>query len=102
MIGCLRTRVRNQPIIALYFEFENELKFYNLATIDQPLALCEKTLEHKKTKEASKTFNQFDPNRFSQDYQLGQSIFILRVVGWYISFVLDSLIEHSISKQWRP
>ena len=30
MIGCWRTRVRKQPIIALYFEFENELKFYNL------------------------------------------------------------------------
>ena len=30
MIGCLRTRVRNQPIIALYFELENELKLYNL------------------------------------------------------------------------
>ena len=30
MIGCLRTHVRNQPIIALYFESENELKFYNL------------------------------------------------------------------------
>ena len=30
MIGCLRTRVRKQPIIALYFEFETELKFYNL------------------------------------------------------------------------
>ena len=30
MICCLRTRVRKQPIIALYFEFENELKFYNL------------------------------------------------------------------------
>ena len=30
MIGCLRTRVRKQPIIALYFEPENELKFYNL------------------------------------------------------------------------
>ena len=30
MIGCLRTRVRKQPIIAFYFEFENELKFYNL------------------------------------------------------------------------
>ena len=28
MIGCLRTRVRKQPINALYFEFENELKFY--------------------------------------------------------------------------
>ena len=30
MIGCLRTRVRKQPIIALYFEFESEIKFYNL------------------------------------------------------------------------
>ena len=30
MIGCLRTRVRKQLIIALYFEFENKLKFYNL------------------------------------------------------------------------
>ena len=29
MIGCLRTRVHNQPIIALYFESENVLKFYN-------------------------------------------------------------------------
>ena len=30
MIGCLRTRIRKQPIIALYFESENELKFYNI------------------------------------------------------------------------
>ena len=30
MVGCLRTRVRKQPIIALYFKFENEIKFYNL------------------------------------------------------------------------
>ena len=30
MIGCLWTLVRKQPIIALYFESENELKFYNL------------------------------------------------------------------------
>ena len=30
MIGCLRMRVRKQPIIALYFESENVLKFYNL------------------------------------------------------------------------
>ena len=27
MIGCLRTRVRKQPIIVLYFELENELEF---------------------------------------------------------------------------
>ena len=30
MIGCMRTRVRKQPIIALYFESETVLKFYNL------------------------------------------------------------------------
>ena len=30
MIGCLRTCVRKQPIIALNFESENVLKFYNL------------------------------------------------------------------------
>ena len=30
MIGCLWTRVRKQPIIALYFESETVLKFYNL------------------------------------------------------------------------
>ena len=30
MISCFRTRVRKQPIIALYLEFENELKLYNL------------------------------------------------------------------------
>ena len=28
MIVYLRTRVRKQPTIALYFEFQNELKFY--------------------------------------------------------------------------
>ena len=28
MIGCLRTRVHKQPIIALYFETDNELKDY--------------------------------------------------------------------------
>ena len=30
MIGCLRTCVRKQPIIGLYFESETVLKFYNL------------------------------------------------------------------------
>ena len=30
MIGCLRTRVRKQPIITLYFETEIVLQFYNL------------------------------------------------------------------------
>ena len=34
MIGCLRTRVRKQPIIAFYFESENELKLYNLTASD--------------------------------------------------------------------
>ena len=30
MVGYLRTSVRKPPIIALYFEFEIVLKFYNL------------------------------------------------------------------------
>ena len=30
MIGCLWTHVHTQQIIALYFESETELKFYNL------------------------------------------------------------------------
>ena len=33
MIGCLWTHVCKQPIIALYFESENELKFYNLEAL---------------------------------------------------------------------
>ena len=34
MIGCLRTRVRKQQIIALYFESEKELQFYKLEASD--------------------------------------------------------------------
>ena len=30
MISCMGRRVRKQPIIALYFEFDNALNFYNL------------------------------------------------------------------------
>ena len=37
MIGCFRTRVRKHPIIALYFESENELKFYNLEASSRDL-----------------------------------------------------------------
>ena len=33
MIGCLRTRVRKQPIIALYFESETVVKFYNFEAL---------------------------------------------------------------------
>ena len=33
MIDCMRTHVRKQPIIALYFESDNELKFYNLEAL---------------------------------------------------------------------
>ena len=35
MIGCLRTCASKQPIIALYFETENELKFLNLAAMSR-------------------------------------------------------------------
>ena len=44
MIGCLRTRVRKQPIISFYFEFETVFKFYNLdaTTFDSIYNLCAK------------------------------------------------------------
>ena len=50
MIGCLRTRVRNQPIIALYFEAETVLKFYNLKariwkTVNVPISEVPKPWE---------------------------------------------------------
>ena len=44
MIGCLRTRVRKQPIIALYFDSENELKFYNIEAWSEPLLVAHTTL----------------------------------------------------------
>ena len=37
MIGCLQTHVRKQPIIALYFEFEIVLQFYNLEARSQSM-----------------------------------------------------------------
>ena len=37
MIGCLQTRAFKQPIIVIYFEFENELKFYSLKPWSQYL-----------------------------------------------------------------
>ena len=33
--------------------------------------------------------NPFKPNGISHSYQLDQSIYILRVVGWYFSFFLN-------------
>ena len=46
MIGCLQTCVRKLLIIALYFEFENELKFNNLeAKIEQVMKVLERVVE---------------------------------------------------------
>ena len=55
MIECLRTCVRKQPIIAIYFEFENELKFYNLRarSLDRVLHIYFGTISLKKKKIAS-------------------------------------------------
>ena len=44
MIGCLRTRVRKQPIIALYFESELVLKFYNLKALSNAFVKSNKTM----------------------------------------------------------
>ena len=40
MIGCLRTRVRKQPIIGLYFESETVLKFHNLRVSTKGAPIC--------------------------------------------------------------
>ena len=53
MIGCLRTRVRKQPIIAPYFESETVLKFYNLEARNDTCAmwLSEVAVEHSEATE---------------------------------------------------
>ena len=48
MNGCLRTRVRKQPIISLYFESVNELKFYNLEVDMLNGILLKKTIDSKR------------------------------------------------------
>ena len=42
--GCLWTRVRKQPIIVLYFEFETVLMFYNLEARASTVCLKKSTL----------------------------------------------------------
>ena len=44
MIGCLLTRVRKQPIIALYFESETVLKFYDLEAREKAGYAVQKSL----------------------------------------------------------
>ena len=31
-----------------------------------------------------------------------EPFFFLRAVGWYFYFYIQTLIERSVSKQWRP
>ena len=50
MIGCLPSRIRKQPIIALYFEFETLLKFYNLEARKVRKILLELGSQNKKQK----------------------------------------------------
>ena len=40
----MNSRVRKQPIIALYFESENELKFYNIEACSKSELLCNNSL----------------------------------------------------------
>ena len=46
--------------------------------------------------------NPFKPNEISHFYHLDRSMFVLRVVWWYFTFFIQILIEHSVSKLWRP
>ena len=58
MIGCLRTCVRKQPIIALYFESETVLRFYNheaRSPVPKLLPACHACVKSKNCKKLSKT-----------------------------------------------
>ena len=60
MIGCLRIRVRKQAIVTLYFEFETELKFYNLE--DTTWENDKNTIKHHKHEPGGQAF----PSRWPQ------------------------------------
>ena len=47
-------------------------------------------------------FNQFKPNGISHYYQLDQSIFVLRVVGWYFSFLFEFLLNNLLANSGDP
>ena len=46
-------------------------------------------IKHDRWIHQQKRVNLFKPDGISHSYQLGQSIFILRDVGWYFSFLLN-------------
>ena len=46
--------------------------------------------------------NPFKLNGISHSYQSDQCISVLRVVGKYFFIFIQMLIEHSVSKQWKP
>ena len=69
---------------------------------DQNLDPCHKTQEYEyvaKTKYPHCIFLTPPPHGISRFYQLDQSIYLLRAVG--LCFI-QILIEHSVSKRWRP
>ena len=74
MICCLRTRVRKQPIIVPYFEFETVLKFYNLEV----------------RSETPKTGFLMAEDRFSHD---GRQVF-----SWRPLFYIASIMSLMVSK----
>ena len=62
MIGCLQTRVRKQPIIALYFESETVVKFYNLGarSSDKTCFMRTQTCTHLLTKPDKSFFENIE------------------------------------------
>ena len=47
--------------------------------------------------------NPFKPNGISHYYQMDRSISLLRFDGSHVFFIfIHILMEHSVSKQWRP
>ena len=51
---------------------------------------------------STKIINPFMPNGFSHFYRLDELIFKFRVVIWYFFNFIQIVIQHSVSKYWRP
>ena len=73
MIICLQKRVRMQPILAFYFKFENELKFYN---VDARFCLCDRLIPYMYCKRgcSSVTLPDIESHSGQNEYLIGISI----------------------------
>ena len=77
MIGCLRTCVLKQPIIALYFEFETVLKFYNLEAWSNLFSFVKRSFAEESNQILGSLLNSLISLILEEQADLGISSFFL-------------------------